>query len=197
MLEYTAARGLPVWGFELGNEKQITLTPKETADALSQVRTIIDELWPDDANRPVLIGPALNPRPDWLQEMLEVISRHLPAKPISPCAPPLHGTNFPSPAHASNPMSSPLTVPPPLPLSLSADVAAQVGGGAAVDGVSYHSYSGYGLSPVLSDLIRKPAWIDFPIGITQQHLQAVRNAGFHSTPLYISETALAWNSGKR
>ena len=129
LLEYTAERGLDVWGFELGNEKQVIyrcmsiylcpaippclcdlwsfnlflmtisqveltpiqvdlcnlypismtisqvqLTPIEVAEALGQVKAIIDELWPgaDNDARPRLVGPALNPRPDWLEEMMMV-----------------------------------------------------------------------------------------------------------------------------
>jgi hypothetical protein len=53
---------------------QVELTPIEAAEALGQVKAIIDELWPgaDDDARPRLVGPALNPRPDWLEEMMVV-----------------------------------------------------------------------------------------------------------------------------
>jgi heparanase 1 len=84
LLEFTAAKGLKVAGFEVGNEKEHVLTPQDYADCLVQMRQKIDALWPEPAERPLLIGPDENPRGDWLRQMLtqggsavDVVTYHL------------------------------------------------------------------------------------------------------------------------
>lgn len=73
LLAYTAKRHPSSVGwlaFELGNEKEFILTAEDTADCFKQVRGIINQLWPQAADRPRLVGPAMNPRPDWLTRFL-------------------------------------------------------------------------------------------------------------------------------
>lgn len=83
LMELTAARGLPVAGFEVGNEKEHQLTPQDYASCMQAVRQKIDELWPA-GSRPLLVGPDENPRADWLHQMLraggdvvDVVTYHL------------------------------------------------------------------------------------------------------------------------
>lgn len=77
LIEHTAALlkadGLAgaLAGFEVGNEKEHALSPRDYADCMKVVRAAIDRLWPDSATRPLLIGPDENPRADWLHAMLD------------------------------------------------------------------------------------------------------------------------------
>jgi hypothetical protein len=41
---------------------------------LKELRGMVNELWPNPAFRPRVIGPDLNPRPDWMKLMLELLS---------------------------------------------------------------------------------------------------------------------------
>lgn len=84
LMEYTAAHNLSIGGFEVGNEKEHVLTPKDYASCMQVMRENIDRIWPDPSQRPLLIGPDENPRADWLHEMLDaggnvadVITYHL------------------------------------------------------------------------------------------------------------------------
>ena len=84
LLEHTAQLGLPIGGFEVGNEKEHTLAPVDYAGCMKTVRAAIDRLWPQADGRPLLIGPDENPRADWLHAMLDaggnvadVITYHL------------------------------------------------------------------------------------------------------------------------
>lgn len=74
LLAYTARRhpkGVASWlAFELGNEKEFVLSPAETAARFLEVRGLLDALWPRPSDRPRLVGPAMNPRPDWLTQFL-------------------------------------------------------------------------------------------------------------------------------
>jgi hypothetical protein len=72
LLTYTAKKypDFSRHGFELGNELEFNLSPEQTATALKQLRGMVNELWPTKSQRPRVIGPDLNPRPDWLQLML-------------------------------------------------------------------------------------------------------------------------------
>ena len=72
LLTYTAKKypDFSQHGFELGNELEFNLSPEQTATALSTLRQMVNELWPVAEKRPRVIGPDLNPRPDWLHQML-------------------------------------------------------------------------------------------------------------------------------
>jgi len=55
---------------QLGNEKEFVVGPEDAAGCFNEVRAIIDGLWPEPSDRPRLVGPAMNPRPDWLTKFL-------------------------------------------------------------------------------------------------------------------------------
>ena len=76
LLTYTAHKykDFSRHGFELGNELEFNLSPNQTATALKELRGMVNELWPNPAFRPRVIGPDLNPRPDWMKLMLELLS---------------------------------------------------------------------------------------------------------------------------
>lgn len=71
LLSYTAQKH-PSFshGFGLGNEKEFVVTAQDTASCYNILRKIVDSLWPVSAHRPIIIGPDLNPRPDWLSVFL-------------------------------------------------------------------------------------------------------------------------------
>jgi len=75
LLTYTAKKypDFSQHGFELGNELEFQLSPEQTATALSTLRLMVNELWPLAWKRPRVIGPDLNPRPDWLHQMLSLL----------------------------------------------------------------------------------------------------------------------------
>ena len=74
LLRYTATK-YPHFkhGFELGNEKEFTVSAVDTAGCYLKLRAMINELWPDPAHRPILVGPELNPRPDWLEIFMDAL----------------------------------------------------------------------------------------------------------------------------
>ena len=93
LLTYTA-RKYPAWatranlGFELGNEKEFVLTAVQTADAFIELRKVVDDVFGalDAKERPLVIGPSMNVRTDWLTnfldalgsaQVLDVISYHM------------------------------------------------------------------------------------------------------------------------
>jgi hypothetical protein len=57
-------------GFGLGNEKEFAVTAVDTAGCYNKLREIVNKAWPDESMRPIMIGPDLNPRPDWLSVFL-------------------------------------------------------------------------------------------------------------------------------
>eukprot|EP00038_Savillea_parva_P011457 m.197685 g.197685 ORF g.197685 m.197685 type:complete len:577 (-) comp20191_c0_seq1:24-1754(-) len=57
-------------GFGLGNEKEFVLDAVDTAGCYNTLRATIDKLWPTASGRPMIVGPDLNPRPDWLSTFL-------------------------------------------------------------------------------------------------------------------------------
>eukprot|EP00978_Attheya_sp_CCMP212_P031751 scaffold121161_cov30-Attheya_sp.AAC.1 len=72
LLQYTA-RKWPHFphGFELGNEKEHLLAPEDVAHCYVTLRSMVNELWPTPGpGRPLVVGPALNLRPDWLSLFL-------------------------------------------------------------------------------------------------------------------------------
>ena len=71
LLNYTAARKLRLYAVAVGNEKEHVLTPEDYASCMKIMRDQIDHLWPDESTRPLLVGPDMNPRADWLKEMLQ------------------------------------------------------------------------------------------------------------------------------
>jgi heparanase len=73
LLNYTATKypNFSNHGFELGNELEFNLSPEQTSTALKQLRSMVNQLWPEVHFRPRVIGPDLNPRPDWLALMLD------------------------------------------------------------------------------------------------------------------------------
>ena len=79
-LEYTAQRwpSFP-FGFEIGNEKEMYLDPVDVADCYRQVRSMINKFWPTSLGRPILVGPAMNVRPDWLRLFLSAVDYELDA----------------------------------------------------------------------------------------------------------------------
>eukprot|EP00658_Telonema_sp_P-2_P084039 TRINITY_DN9229_c0_g1_i1.p1 TRINITY_DN9229_c0_g1~~TRINITY_DN9229_c0_g1_i1.p1 ORF type:complete len:360 (-),score=67.19 TRINITY_DN9229_c0_g1_i1:525-1604(-) len=84
LLRWSAAHGVPVGGVEMGNEKEELLDPTDYAGDVLYMRKLLDELWDDPEDRPLLIGPDENPRPDWLLAYLQaggnvsdVITYHL------------------------------------------------------------------------------------------------------------------------
>jgi hypothetical protein len=74
LLTYTAKK-YPNFkhGFELGNEKEFAVGAADTARCYIKLRGMINSLWPDKSGRPILVGPELNPRPDWLRLFLDTI----------------------------------------------------------------------------------------------------------------------------
>ena len=66
--------------FGLGNEKEFTVSAADTAAAYGQLRATIDEIWPtttssssSSSNRPHIVGPDINTRPDWLSQFLAAL----------------------------------------------------------------------------------------------------------------------------
>jgi heparanase 1 len=74
LLTYTAKK-YPSFkhGFELGNEKEFVVGPEDAAHCYLKLRGFINTLWPEESGRPILVGPELNPRPDWLRVFLDTI----------------------------------------------------------------------------------------------------------------------------
>lgn len=74
LLRYTA-KHYPDFrhGFGLGNEKEFALSAQDTASCYNEVRALINDMWPDESKRPLLVGPDLNPRPDWLSQFLQAL----------------------------------------------------------------------------------------------------------------------------
>ena len=84
LLRYTAERKLRVHGFELGNEK-----PGIPADIYASdykaLRKLIDNLWPQSEDRPLLIGNDCNSDPKMLEQFLPQVADvllHLRADPV-------------------------------------------------------------------------------------------------------------------
>ena len=85
LLEHTARRH-PRFkhGFQLGNEKEYVIEPGSAARAFVSLRAMVDALWPA-GDRPLVVGPDMNPRPDWLalflrelpEDTLDAVSYHL------------------------------------------------------------------------------------------------------------------------
>lgn len=81
LITYTQ-KNYPIWStkknlaFELGNEKEFALTFIETANAFKKLRQIIDTVFQSVPrnNRPILIGPSMNIRTDWLTNFLNALS---------------------------------------------------------------------------------------------------------------------------
>ena len=57
-----------------GNELEFNLSPEQTATAITTLRGMVNELWPVVSLRPRVIGPDLNPRPDWLRKPSSLFS---------------------------------------------------------------------------------------------------------------------------
>ena len=71
LLSYTAKK----WpsfkhGFGLGNEKEFAVSAEDTAGCYNTLRGYVDTLWPKKGGRPIIIGPDLNTRPDWLSRFI-------------------------------------------------------------------------------------------------------------------------------
>jgi len=60
-------------GFGLGNEKEFAVTAADTAACYNTLRKYVNAAWPESGNRPIIIGPDLNPRPDWLSQFIEAL----------------------------------------------------------------------------------------------------------------------------
>lgn len=50
------------------------VSAKDTAECYNILRNYIDELWPHKEDRPLIIGPDLNTRPDWLSQFLAALN---------------------------------------------------------------------------------------------------------------------------
>ena len=78
LLEYTRAHHA-AWatranlGFELGNEKEFVLTAAQTAASFVELRAVVDDVFAEleASERPLIIGPSGNMRPDWLTNVLD------------------------------------------------------------------------------------------------------------------------------
>jgi heparanase 1 len=78
LLKYTQ-KTYPNWskrtnlGFELGNEKEFILSPLETANSFIQLRSLVNTIF--DTDRPIIVGPSMNVRTDWLTNFLTIINK--------------------------------------------------------------------------------------------------------------------------
>ena len=77
LLKYTAANKLPIFAFELSNEKNGWNATKLGEDFLT-IRGYINDLWPDEATRPILVGPD-TAAVSWIQSFLETAKTGLNA----------------------------------------------------------------------------------------------------------------------
>ncbi|XP_065178266.1 uncharacterized protein LOC135808944 [Sycon ciliatum] len=73
-LQYTAQHKLPVYGFEVCNEKQGQVHADVMADSYQDVHEMLVKYWPDVATRPKLIGPDENPNAGFLEEFLPLVA---------------------------------------------------------------------------------------------------------------------------
>eukprot|EP00041_Stephanoeca_diplocostata_P038509 m.1520979 g.1520979 ORF g.1520979 m.1520979 type:complete len:586 (-) comp25229_c0_seq4:3871-5628(-) len=73
LLTFAAKNDMPIYGWELGNEK-----PKIPAEVMAQdyhnLKKLIVELWPDVNNRPKLIGNDCNANPGYLNSWLPLVA---------------------------------------------------------------------------------------------------------------------------
>ena len=186
LIRHAAAR-YPAFnhGFELGNEKEFVVAAADAAAAFLAVRAAIDAAWPaplaPGKGRPILVGPSLNPRPDYLAAFLDALDSQQ-QRPLDDGQQQQQQQQQPPPSPQSQSQSqSQQQQPPPR----------------VLDAVSYHLYPGYGRSLNLPALMMRPAWLAFP----QQVMGAMQRAQLGSATqgagaeLWIGETAAAWASG--
>jgi len=74
LVKYTASK-YPTFkhGFGLGNEKEFLVSPQDTASCYNILRTTVNQAWPDADKRPIIVGPDLNTRPDWLSQFIAAL----------------------------------------------------------------------------------------------------------------------------
>ncbi|XP_065189254.1 uncharacterized protein LOC135819881 [Sycon ciliatum] len=77
LLKYAAANKLPIFAFELSNEKN-GWDPVKLGEDFNTVRGYINELWPDEATRPLLVGPDTASTP-WMKTFFGTAGKSLNA----------------------------------------------------------------------------------------------------------------------
>ena len=85
-LNHTAASGLRVFGFELGNELP-KIPPAVCAADFLGVASLLEYHWPDEALRPKLIGYDLNSDESYVRAFLPIVGPSLDALTYHNCAP--------------------------------------------------------------------------------------------------------------
>ncbi len=77
-LAHTAAAGLPVAGFELGNELP-NVPPAVNADDFLRLAALLAQYWPAKAMRPMLVGNDLNSNEGYVRQWLPMVADSLDA----------------------------------------------------------------------------------------------------------------------
>jgi len=80
LFSYTAQQPprLRPFAFELGNENQNILHPAEAAARVAAVGALLASRWPDEGQRPLLVGPSVHIQPDWIVDFVLALPAPLP-----------------------------------------------------------------------------------------------------------------------
>ncbi|XP_065844857.1 uncharacterized protein [Oscarella lobularis] len=79
LMKYTAQEKLPVAAFEFGNELNHGIDPQVYGEDFATMRKMINEIWPDESNRPQLVGPDIGTDSSYFEDFLPVAGPYLNA----------------------------------------------------------------------------------------------------------------------
>jgi len=77
LLQYTAQKGYPVFGFEIGNELNGKLSPADCAADAATLKQLLTKYWPDASTRPKVIAPDDNINEQWFNSYVSLSAGHV------------------------------------------------------------------------------------------------------------------------